>query len=87
MACGVRVVLDDSCGNDMSFAEVLVGDHLEEETLPPGADMLTCAKIEPNDAAVVFVRGGSWIWGPVDVDCDPPGGALVTLTFHCLENG
>lgn len=84
-SCGVRVQLDAACADQIDVAEVLIDDHLEEELLGPGGELLACTRIEPGHAARVWVRGGAWAWGPVVVHCAPPGGELDTLTFHCDE--
>ncbi len=84
-SCGFRVQLDAACAEHVDVAEVLIDHHLEAETLSPGGELLACTRIEPGQAARVWVRGGTWAWGPVVVHCEPPGGDLDTLTFHCDE--
>lgn len=83
-SCPITVALDETCEGEMAFAEVLVGDHVEGERLAPLAQIQTCSRIEPGEQAVLWVRGGPWIWGPLVERCEAAG-ETQAIVLQCVE--
>ncbi len=81
--CSFELSLHPNCDGDVEFAEVLVDAHVEEELLVAGETFTPCTRIEPGSKATVWVRGGSWIWGPLERDCHP--GQEHSLVLQCSE--
>lgn len=83
-ACPMTITLDSTCEGEMSFAEVLVDDHVETAPLKPLEPLLTCSRVEPGDQAVLWVRGGPWVWGPLTERCDVAG-ENQQIVLQCVE--
>lgn len=83
-ACPVSITLDQTCVGEMSFAEVLVGDHVEEAELVPLEPLRLCSRIEPGEQAQVWVRGGPWVWGPLVERCETPA-EVQAIVLQCVE--
>jgi len=81
--CGFRLSLHPNCNDDVDFAEVLVDDHVEETLLVQGETLVPCTRYAPGTKATVWIRGGSWIWGPLERGCEP--GQEHTLILQCSE--
>ena len=86
-ACSFQIAMDSSCSTDVDFAEILVDDHLEVMDLTPGETVTLCSKTEPGDTATIYVRGGSWIWGPINRKCGEEGGQTYSLVLECVTPG
>lgn len=84
-ACSYQISLDESCNVDVPFAEILVDDHLEQMDLVAGETVKLCSRTEPGDVSVLYVRGGSWIWGPISRKCDDEGGHTYSLVLECVN--
>ena len=82
--CGFELSLHPNCDGELSFAEVLVDDHVEEELLEQGQSMIPCTRFAPGTVATVWVRGGSWIWGPLERGCEP--GQNHALVLQCAQD-
>jgi len=82
-ACPITVTLDSTCVGEMAFAEVLVGNHVEAGRLVPLQALETCSKIEPGAEAVLWVRGGPWIWGPLVEHC-ATAGETRAIVLQCV---
>jgi hypothetical protein len=83
-ACPLTITLDETCVGEMSFAEVLVGDHIEEARLIPLEPLRLCSRVEPGDQVLMWVRGGPWVWGPLVERCDTPA-AMQAIVLQCVE--
>jgi len=84
-ACSYQISMDSSCDQDVPFAEILVDDHLEVMDLIPGETVQLCSRTEPGDSSTIYVRGGSWIWGPINRKCDGEGGQTYSLVLECVN--
>jgi hypothetical protein len=84
-ACSFQLSLHSSCGDEVTFAEVLVDGHLEEGTLEASEAFVPCTRTDPGASSTVIVRGGGWIWGPLIKNCGSSGGEVHTLVFECAE--
>ena len=50
--------------------------------------LTTVHKTDPGTTAILWVRGGAWIWGPLKKDCPLTGfepGEAHSLVFECEE--
>ncbi len=83
-SCPVSVTLDQTCVDELSFAEVLVGDHVEASELVPLEPLRLCSRIEPGAQAEVWVRGGPWVWGPLVERCETPA-EVQAIVLQCVE--
>jgi len=84
-ACSFQISMDSSCEADVEFAEILVDDHLEVMDLIPGEAVQLCSRTEPGDSSTIYVRGGSWIWGPINRKCEGEGGQTYSLVLECVN--
>lgn len=83
-SCGYDLRLDDACKGQLDFAEVLIDGHLEAEVLEPGGSLVPCTRAEPGVAAQLIIRGGDWVWGPLNERCTEPGENRL-LVLQCVE--
>lgn len=81
-ACTFALALEESCIDQVPFAEVLIDGHLEAANLVHGEVLTPCSRTEPGAVSVITVRGGLWVWGPREETCAEPGQQL-DLTFAC----
>jgi len=85
-SCPIEILLDQTCVGEVTVAEALIGQHVERETLRPSQTMSACSRIEPGEEVAITVRGGPWIWGPLDERCATPG-ETRSLVLQCVESG
>lgn len=85
-ACSYEISMDSTCQQEVPFAEILVDDHLEVQDLLPGQTVSLCSRTEPGDTSNIYVRGGSWIWGPIARKCEGEGGKTYSLVLECVNN-
>ena len=83
-SCGYELRLAADCTGELTNAEILVDGHLEAATLVPGEALVTCSRTEPGVTSQVIVRGGDWVWGPLNERCDDPGTNRL-LVLQCIE--
>lgn len=83
--CGYELRLHPSCNESVELAEILIDDHLETEILVPGETVFPCTRTPPGETSRITVRGGGWIWGPLERDCGVAGNKVHTLIFECTE--
>ena len=86
--CGVKVVLSPECKDlGAPFAEVAVGQCVEEQNVDAGDSIRLCATVKKNETANIVVRGEDWTW-PRQVYCSPEkAGGFIILTLYCQEFG
>lgn len=89
-ACRYQLSLHPECDGKVSFAEVLIDGVLEEEAILVDTPLIPCMRTEPGKSAVIWVRGGAWIWGPLNKECPLTGhqpDEAHSLVFECEEAG
>ena len=83
-ACPVTITLDSTCEGEMDFGEVLVGEHVEAAPLEPLVPLQLCSRVEPGATATLWVRGGPWVWGPLQEGCEVAG-EMQQIVLQCVE--
>ena len=83
-SCPITLLLDNTCQGEMPFAEVLVGEHVEDVRVPPLEQRQLCSRIEPGQEAELWVRGGPWVWGPLRERCEIAGETRA-IVLQCVE--
>lgn len=84
--CGILVVMADKCEGRAEFAEVAVGECLEEQTVHPGEQILLCATVMKGKSAVIHARADEpevWVWQRTAHCTDQQAGGLLVFTIHC----
>ncbi|MCC6624052.1 MAG: hypothetical protein IT385_22535 [Deltaproteobacteria bacterium] len=84
-ACPIEILLDQTCVGEVSIAEALIGEHVERERITPAQTLTACSRIEPGAEVAITVRGGPWIWGPLEERCTTPG-ETRSLVLQCVES-
>ncbi|MFO0747405.1 MAG: hypothetical protein U1F43_17310 [Myxococcota bacterium] len=85
-SCGISILLDQTCVGELTSAEALIGKHVEADLLKPTAAFTPCTRIEPGASVAIIVRGGPWVWGPLNETCETPGD-VRSLVLQCVEAG
>lgn len=85
-SCPIQILLDQTCVGEIKSAEALIGEHVEVELLKPSTPYTPCTRIEPGEQVDIIVRGGPWVWGPLNEACDTPG-ETRSLVLQCVEAG
>lgn len=83
-SCPIEILLDQTCVGEVTTAEALIGVHVETTLIAPTAPFTACTRIEPGQSVDVTVRGGPWVWGPLNERCDTPG-ETRSLVLQCVE--
>lgn len=86
--CSFHLNLDKNCADDIEFAEVLINDHLEVETIQPGEVFVACSRVPVGTSAKLWIRGGSWIWDQTRACTAPDSGQqgrVIAMTLQCSE--
>lgn len=83
-SCGYDLRLEAACAGQIDHAEVLIDGHLEVGKLEPGKDLFPCTRTEPGVSSQIIVRGGDWVWGPLNERCLEPGETKL-LVLQCVE--
>lgn len=84
--CGLLVVMSEHCEGYADFAEVAVGECLEESSVRPGEQLLLCATVLKGKSAVIHVKADepeSWVWQHTEECSDEEAGALKVVTLKC----
>ncbi len=82
--CPIEVSFDSTCVGELTLAEVMVDGHVEAEAVRPSERLTTCSRIDPGQTATIYVRGGPWIWGPLQETCSTPSETRA-LVLQCVE--
>lgn len=83
-SCGYDLRLESACAGQIDQAEILIDGHLEVNILTPGKDVFPCTRTEPGVVSQIIVRGGDWVWGPLNERCLTPGETQL-LVLQCVE--
>jgi len=78
--------MSEQCEGHADFAEVAVGECLEEHVVRPGEQLLLCATVMKGKSEVVYVRADDpepWVWQHTEKCSDEESGALKVLTLKC----
>jgi len=67
----------------VAFAEVAVGQCLEEGLVTPQEGARLCSTIPEYQSSAVTVRSDDWVWQQT-VTCTPQkAGRVIVLTLYC----
>jgi len=83
--CGIQVVMADNCVGRADFAEVAVGDCLEEQVVRPGEPIVLCATAMTGKSVVIHVKAipEPWVWQLTRQCTDQQAGGLLVNTVYC----
>ncbi len=81
--CGILVGLGANCTDLVDFAEIAVGQCLEEDLVTPQESARLCSTIPVYHSSAVTVRSDDWVWQQT-VTCTPErAGRVIVLTLYC----
>jgi hypothetical protein len=81
--CGLLVALGANCTDQVDFAEIALGQCLEEALVTPQESARLCSTIPVYQSSAVTVRSDGWVWQQT-VTCTPEkSGRVIVLTLYC----